>query len=61
MMMEAKKSKILWDCLKSKILAIKKAKKISQDKKDREREVLVGICFNKGVVQMLIIDLGINI
>lgn len=59
-MTRAKKLEISWDSLKGKILTTKKAKKVSQDEKER-REVLVNICFNKKVVQMLIVDLGIYI
>lgn len=59
MMIGAKKSEIPWDRLKGKILATREAKKVSQDGEEGEGEVLVGICFNKGVVQMLIVDLGI--
>lgn len=55
----AKKLKISWDYLKGKILTTKEAKKISQNKKKKKKEILVDICFSKGVIQMLIIDLEI--
>lgn len=61
MMKEVKMFKISWDCLKGKILVIKKAKKIYQDKKKKDREVLIDICFNKKIVEMLILDLKIYI
>lgn len=42
-------------------MAIKKAKKICQDMEKKEKEILVGICFNKKIFQMQIIDLEIYI
>lgn len=38
-----------------------KAKKVFQNKKKGEKKVLIGIYFNKEVIQMLIIDLRIFI
>lgn len=45
-----RKLKLPCNCLKSKILATKKVTKVFQDKEKGEIELLVGICFNKGVV-----------
>lgn len=61
MITKATKLEIPENCLKSKILAIRKAKKIFQDEKKREKKVLVDIYFNKIIVLILIIDLRIYI
>lgn len=47
MVARAKKPKINWDCLGSKKQAIKKDKKIFQERKEEEKEVLVCIYFIK--------------
>lgn len=61
MIIRAKKLETSWDYVKGKILTTKKAKKIFQYIEKGEKEILIGICFNKKVVQMLIMDLRIYI
>lgn len=60
-MTKAKKLKLPYNCFKGKILTTRKAKKLFQDREEREREVLVDIYLDKRRVQTLTIDLEIYI
>lgn len=61
MMIGANKLKIPWNCFQSKILAIRKTKKVFQNGEKGEEKVLISIYFDKGVDQIPIIDLGVYI
>lgn len=49
MMIKVKKLKIPWYYSNHKILATKKIKKIFQDRKKEEKEILIDLYFNKEI------------